>query len=271
MSGSARSLMTAMFSGLRTASTNFTPEYNKSGKNVSAKLVVNAFMNIASRANNGEGRNEAIPFTVWGKLAHICAKSMSPGKEFNCTAMLHVYDGRVFTKGTPGVPGTPVLGTDGQPLMTKKFSFTIAMLTFGEESNKHIMAEIQAGPNVRPAGWNVAGSLEAKQWKEILMARQTIQFNPASPTYGYARVYMPQGAGITAYVPTVAGTAAPIAYAPAAAPVVVGAAVDTAAAVAATFAGVPVVGQPVPVVGQPIVNAAPVAPIVNNGFVVPGV
>ncbi len=269
MSGSARSLHSTFFAGLRTASTNFTPEYNKNGKNVSAKLNINAFMNIASRANNGEGRNEAVPFTVWGKLAHICAKSMSPGKEFNCTAMLHVYDGRVFTKGTPGVPGTPVLGADGQPLMTKKFSFTIGMLTFGEESNKHIMAEIQAGPNVRPAGWNVAGSLEAKQWKEILQMRQAIQFNPASPTYGYARVYMPQGAGISAYIPD-APVAAPIAYAPP----VAGSAVDTAAAVAATFAGAPVVGQPVivqPPVVQPIVNAAPVAPIVNNGFVVPGV
>jgi len=263
MSGSARSLSMSMFSGLRTASTNFTPEYAKNGKNVSAKLTINAFMNVASRANGGEGRNEAVPFTVWGKLAHICAKSMSPGKEFNCTASLHVYDGRVFMPGMPGQPGTPVMKADGQPLTTKKFSYTIQLLTFGEESNKHIANEIQAGPNVRPAGWNIAGSQDNLIWKEILKARQAVQFNAASPTYGYARVYMPQGAGLGAYIPN------QVVGAP-------GAVVDTAAAVAATFAGV----SPAGVVPGAVLPASVVAPgavaqpgalvqPVQPGFVVP--
>ena len=256
MSGSARSLSMSMFSGLRVASTNFTPEYSKNGKNVSAKLTINAFMNIASRANNGEGRSEAVPFTVWGKLAHICAKSMSPGKEFNCIANLHVYDGRVFNKSVNGQPGTQVLAADGTPLTTKKFSYTISMLTFGEESNKHIMNEIQAGPNVRPAGWNVAGSLDAKTWKEILIARQAVQFNPASPTYGYARVYMPQGSGIGAYVPQAQS----------------GPAANTTAAIVQTFAGVSPAGNVATLPVQPtVVQPAPVAPIVSSGFVVPGV
>ena len=133
--------------------------------------------------------------------------------------------------------------------MTKKFSYTIQMLTFGEESNKHIAAEIQA--NVRPANWNVAGHPENAQWKEILKARQATPFNPALPTFGYARVYMPQGVGIGAYIPT---AAAPIAAAPAFVP-----ALDTAAAVAATFA------QPVPTT---IPVAAPIAAPATGGFVV---
>jgi len=255
MSGSARSLQSSHFSGLRVASTNFTPEYSKNGKNVSAKLTVNSFMNIASKANSGDGRNEVVPFTIWGKLAHICAKSMSPGKEWNCAANLHVYDGRVFQKSVNGQPGVPVLGGDGQPITTKKFSYTVGMMTFGEESNKHIMAEIQAGPNVRPADWNVAGSQGNLVWQEILKARQAVQFDPQSPTYGYARVYLPQGAGIAAYIQTVPGAV-----------VAAGPAVDTAAAVAATFAGM----SPAGTVALPGA-VVPGQPAVVNGFVVPGV
>ena len=248
MSGSARSLQMSFFSGLRVASTSFTPEHSKNGKNISAKLVVNAFMNIASKANEGEGRNEAVPFTIWGKLAHICAKSMSPGKEFNCLAQLHVYNGRVFMpSGVAGTPGTQVNDNLGNALMTKKFSYTITMLTFGEESDKHIDTEIQA--NVRPAGWNIKGSPEAAQWKAILQARQAVQFDPQQPTYGYARVYMPTGAGIGAYIQTGPTT---------------GVAPQTAG-VQATFAGV----NPAPV--APAVPVQPaVAPMINSGgFVVP--
>jgi hypothetical protein len=230
----------SFFSGLRVASTSFTPEHSKNGKNISAKLVVNAFMNIASKANEGEGRNEAVPFTIWGKLAHICAKSMSPGKEFNCIAQLHVYKGRVFKpSGIPGTPGTQINDDNGNALTTMKFSYTITMLTFGEESDKHIDTEIQAG--VRPVGWNVKGSQEAAQWKAILQARQAVQFDPSQPTYGYARVYMPTGAGIGAYIQS-----------------------QTNAGVAATFAGV----NPAPVAAP--TTAPATTPVVNNGgFVVP--
>lgn len=250
MSGSARSLQMSFFSGLRVASTSFTPEHSKNGKNISAKLVVNAFMNIASRANDGEGRNEAVPFTIWGKLAHICAKSMSPGKEFNCFAQLHVYNGRVFMPSTvQGQPGQQINDAAGNPVLTKKFSYTITMLTFGEESDKHILNEIQAG--IRPQGWNVKGSQEAAQWKATLQARQAIQFDPNSPTYGYARVYQPQGAGIGAYIQNAQ---------PSVKPTTMGPAVDTTAAVQATFAGV----------NPSTPAAAPAAtPVNNGGFIMP--
>lgn len=235
----------SFFSGLRVASTNYTPAHSKNGKNISAKLVVNAFMNIASKANNGEGRNEAVPFTIWGKLADICAKSMSPGKEFNCIAQLRVYNGRVFMPSTvQGQPGQQINDSTGQPVLTKKFSYTITMLTFGEESNKHIMNEIQAG--VRPADWNVAGSQGQAAWKATLQARQAIVFDPAKPTFGYARVYQPQGAGIGAYIQGAPTNAAPTA-------------VDTTAAVAATFNANPVAPAAAPVV----------APVADGGFVMP--
>lgn len=260
MSGSSRSLHISVFTGLRVASVTFTPEYSKNGKNISAKLVCNSFMNIASSANGGEGRNEAVPFTVWGKLAHICAKSFSPGKEWNCLAHLHVYDGRVFMPGVGNQPGTPILGPDGQPLTTKKFSYTVQMLTFGEESNKHIANEIQM--QLRPPNWNVAGHPEQAQWKAILQSRQATQFDPNLPQYGYARIIMPQGEGIGAYNPALntQAVAQPAPAAAPAAPVVAAPVADTTAAVAATFA-------------TPVATpAAPVAaPAVQNGFMVKGV
>jgi len=262
MSGTSRSLQTSNFSGLRVSRTYFTPEYSKNGANINAKLMISAFCNIASRANNGEGKRFPLQFTTWGKLAHVCAKSMSPGKEFNAfECKIDVYQGRVNKPGAaPGQPWIPALADDGTQLMTERVGFTIGLLTFGDDSNKHIANEIQE--NVRPMGWNVIGSQEEAQWKELLKVRQTIQFNPQLPTYGYARVHLPNGAGIAAYVQQPA-------------PGVVGNAIDPAAAIAATLAGMNPAGvvtpEPVsvPVAVQPI--AQPAAVVAPGGFVVPGV
>lgn len=270
MPGSARSLQISMFAGLRVASTTFTPEYSKNGKNISAKLVCNSFMNIASRANDGAGRNEAIPFTIWGKLAHVCAKSMSEGKEWNCISQLHVYDGRVFMPGVNGQPGTPILDHQGQPITTKKFSFTVSMLTFGEESWKHIQNEMQTminGAPLRPAQWNVPGTQDYANWRAILEARMAIQFDPNLPTYGYARIRMPEGPGIGAYLQNTAQANANVS-----------AAVATPEAVKAAFTGTPsTVAQPITEnVNVPaaavVENAVAAPPVSAQGFVVrPGV
>jgi hypothetical protein len=171
----------------------YYPAHNKNGVNISQRLSINAFMNIASSANNGEGRSDAITLTAWGKLADICARSMSPGKEFNCLAELHVYDGRVFHNQQP------VTLSDGTVLTTKKYSFTIVRLTFGEESNKLIQSEIQAG--IRPVGYAQIGSPDHAKWVETLKARQAVQFDASKPTFGYAKVIIPQGQGISAYNP----------------------------------------------------------------------
>ncbi len=243
MSGSARSLQSCSFGGLRVASTYYTPAYSKNGENINAKLEINAFINQPKKTD------QIIKLTAWGKLADSCAKSMSKGKEFaafNCE--LNVYDKRVFMPSlVAGQPGTPVLKPDGSPLTIKSQSYTIGRLGYGMESEKHIAREIQE--HVRPIGWNVMGSVEAAQWKEILNARKAIMFDPNSPTgtFGYATIRMPQGVGIGAYIPNQTQT---VVAAPLAQP-----------AVAATVAVAPVAGAPV-------VAAPPVA-IGNGGFVVP--
>lgn len=192
MPGSARSLQISQFIGLRVASTTYYPAHSKNGVNISQRLVINAFMNIASRANNGEGRNEVITLTAWGKLADSCAISMSPGKEFHCFAELHTYDGRVF------VNNQPLVDNNGQPITTRKTSFTIVRLLFGMESAKTIAQEIQMG--IRPVDYDKEGTQGYAYWRQVLQARKALQFDATKPTFGYAKVAKIQGPGIGAFV-----------------------------------------------------------------------
>ena len=193
MSGSARSIQMSFFSGLRVASTQYHPAHNKNNVNISQRLVINAFMNIPSRANNGEGRNDVVSFTAWGKLADVCAKSMSPGKEFNCLGELHVYPKRVFDNDQM------LIRADGTPITTKGMSFTIVRLTFGEESNKQIADEIQK--QYRPIDWNTTNSPGYAAWREKLRARSALQYDPSQPVFGFAKVIPATGPGISAYNP----------------------------------------------------------------------
>lgn len=231
------------FSGLRVASSNYFPAHSKNGVNISQRCTINAFMNIASKANNGEGRNDVISFTAWGKLADVCAKSMSPGKEFHCSAKLKTFDARVWYNQQPVTMG------DGTVLTTKKVGFSITELTFGDESAKHIANEIQSG--IRPVDWNAAGAPGYAGWREKLKQRNALVFDPTQPVFGYAKVILPQGPGIGAYA---AQAAAPV-FAPAGTgaaveAAVVNAAANPAAVSAALFtpvqtpAAAPVVGAP---------------------------
>ena len=249
MSGSARSLQSCDFSGLRVASTYYTPAYSKNGANVNSKLEINVFMNLPNKTD------QIIRLTAWGKLADGCAKSMSKGKEFAAMdCQLNVYDKRVFMPSlVQGQPGAPVLKADGSPLTYKAQSYTIGRLGYGMESDKHIAREIQE--NVRPLGWDVKGSVQEAQWKEILNARKAIQFDPNSPTgtFGYATIRMPQGVGIGAYIPNQTQVAQPAGLV--AQPV-------AAALTVAPVAAAPVVAAPAVAVADPVVVA-------SGGFVVP--
>ena len=255
MAGSARSLQNSTFSGLRVASSNYYPAHSKNGVNISQRCTINAFMNIASRANNGEGRNDVVQLTAWGKLADVCAKSMSPGKEFHCSAKLKTFMARVFHNDAP------VVAPDGTVITTRKIGFSITELTFGEESAKHIANEIQSG--IRPPDWNQAGSPGYTTWREKLKLRNALAFDPTQPVFGYAKVFLPQGPGIGAYTPQ--ATAAAPAFTPATGAVeaaVVNAAQNPAAVNNALFQNV----------AAPVTAAAPVftpAPVAQPGFAAP--
>jgi len=265
MPGSARSLQNSFFGGLRVASTTYFPAHSKNGVNVSQRCTINAFMNIASRANNGEGRNDVIQLTAWGKLGDVCAKSMSPGKEFHCGAKLKTYEARVFHNDQP------ITAPDGTLIMVRKVGFSITELIFGEESAKHIANEIQSG--IRPADWNMAGSPGYGAWRETLKRRNTLVFDATLPVFGYAKVILPQGPGIGAYAVQPVGmtAAAPAAAVEAA---VVNAALNPAAVNASLFQPAAAVVAPVAPVAAPgaalFAPVAPVAPVAPQaGFAGP--
>jgi hypothetical protein len=256
MSGSSRSSQITVFTGLRVASTEFTPEHSKNGKNYSAKLAIVAYMNIASRANGGEGRNEKVNLTLWGKRAHSAAKSMSPGKEINSHCGLKVFQKKVFKKSMiEGTPGEQVFNDDGTPIMVDQNSYTISYFTYGEESDTQIAKEIAAtnpdGTKVRPADWKVFGSAGEATWKATIEARKGIQFDPAAKRYGFARIVMPYGE-FNAYNPALENGAKTV---------------STTQAVAQTFTGVN------PAAANPTAAAAakPTPVVEAGGFVVPGV
>jgi len=259
MAGSARSMQTSDFFGLRVASCNYFPAHSKNGVNISARCTINAFLNIASRANNGEGQSTVVPLTAWGKLADVCAKSMSPGKEFHCSAELKGYEARVFHNQQP------VVMPDGTTLTTNKLGFSITKLLFGEESAKHIANEIQSG--VRPADYNLAGSAGFNAWRETLKKRNLLTFDPTQPVFGYAKVILPQGPGIGAYTaqttPAV-GTAFVAPQATAVEAAVVNAAMNPAAVSTALFAPAETTS---PVQTPAFIPGA--APVVNTGFAAP--
>jgi len=147
MAGSARGLQNSFFSGLRVASTTYFPAHSKNGVNVSQRCTINAFLNIASRANNGEGRNDVIQLTAWGKLGDVCAKSMSPGKEFHCGAKLKTYEARVFHNDQP------ITAPDGTLIMVRKVGFSITELM----------------PNTSPMRFNPALDQLIGTWPEVLV------------------------------------------------------------------------------------------------------
>jgi hypothetical protein len=227
----SRSLQFSVFTGLRQASSIYYPAHSKNGVNVSQRLVINAYMNIASKANGGKGRSEVISTTSWGKAADVLALCITPGKEFSVFADLHVYQGRVWYNDQP------LTAPDGTAITTKKYGYTIRQFDLGNDAFKHIMNEIQAG--LRGMNWWMQGTAEYENFRAMLKGRMTIQFDPSIPSFGFAEVRMPEGANVAAYIPNQPTNAAAM---PVAVPMTgntmaaVGAAVNPAA-VAAAFGG----------------------------------
>lgn len=244
---SSKSVVVMTGAGLRVASSTYTPAHSKNGVNISAKLTVYAYQNDGKKNTGNDAKKPPMQFTIWGKLADICAKALSKGKEFHCSAKAAPYRKRVYFKSAvEGQPGAPVLNSDGSPVEVAVVGFTVRDLSFGADAKGLINTEIQE--RIRPMGWDVQGSAEEAQWKATQSARMATQFDPNSPTgqYGFARIYMPKGAGIGAYI----------------------AQGQTAGAAPAVAAALNAVNPAAAPLQAPAPAAAPAA---AGGFVVPGV
>jgi hypothetical protein len=196
----SRSKARADFISLIVVRTVFTGPYCKDGQqNVSEKIEITAYKNEVMR--NGVRREEPpIKLTAWGKLAHVFAKSLSPGKELHAFCRVRSYPKRVYQPSTvPGQPGAPVLKADGTILTVDTVGFEIEDYVFGADSAKHIDKEIADG--IRPPHWNVKGHPEEAMWKERLKARSAAEFNPNASVYGFAKVRNITGSNISAWNP----------------------------------------------------------------------
>lgn len=201
MAGSARGLVSSHFSAVRVGGLDYYPAHSKNGQNISQRLVITTYLNQVS---NGKEKRMRFKLTAWNKLADTLAKCLSKGKEFSAVATPQQFEGRVF------VGDTPLTLNDGTPVMTDKVSWTIREISLGADSEKTISAELAEG--TRPVGWEKEGTQAREMWRQVLRARMNATFDPNSKTFGFARVRLPQGPGIGAYIPNQSATngAAPV-------------------------------------------------------------
>jgi hypothetical protein len=206
---SDRSLIQMFATGLRVASSEYTPAHSKIDggvrKNVSAKLAIVAYHNIPSKANDGKGKSESLNYTFCGALADIAAKTLSQGKEFHCISFPNTYPGTVYVPGPDGKStGVPGQWANGQVIKTKKVSFTVINFTLGQDAAKLIADEIAR--KVRPSDWNTPGTPGHTTWSAMQKERMKVKFQPGFTEFGYAKVKAPTGEGIAAFDPSLAKT-----------------------------------------------------------------
>jgi hypothetical protein len=252
----SRSLQSSQFTGLRQASSIYYPAHSKNGVNVSQRLQINAYMNIASKANNGAGRSEVITLTGWGKLADVLALCITPGKEFHAHADLNVYKGRVWHNDQP------LAAPDGTAILTKKYGYTIRQFDLGVDSFKHICNEIQDG--TRTANWWVQGTQDYENFRAVIKARMKLQYQPGQPKFGFAEVRIPEGTNIAAPIAEAAKAFAPNVVPAAILPTTVVGAAPNPAAVAAAF------GATTSTAVLPASVQAPGAAVQPTGLPIPG-
>jgi len=187
----------------------YYPAHMKNGVPVSARwegtVVANGRDWVDDQGQKHEGRRVYMRLVAWnsknsapGKgLADVMAKHASVGKALSCSVSAESFDKRIF------VNGQPLVGPDGQPITYQATVFRITGdLTFGDDSSKLVAAEIARYNGTmtfdsRPAQWNIPGTPDNEAWKQIIAARSATVFDGTKPTYGYARVIIPQNAQLT--------------------------------------------------------------------------
>jgi len=204
MAGTSRGFIKTIIGGIRVAGDHtknavvYYPAHSKNGVNVNQRCTIRGCVNIPSKMKGGEDKKVYLTFTAWNKLADVCAKSMSPGKEFDVLdAGFNQYEGTVYIRNAAGqnVPVT-IQTPQGQVVVkTTKIGYKIEEIRFGAESEKFIASQN------RPAGWNVTGSPANLAFKEALKQWNDTAYDPAKPLFGFAKVVKVEGPGIGAFDP----------------------------------------------------------------------
>lgn len=240
-------LGSTQFMGARVAGElTHIPAHNKNGKLVNQRTIIPVYLNSnkGTGRDGTPGRSDQYRLVAWGKLADICAKSLSKGKALDCNCTPHSYEGRIYdTQGQMRVDNT------GTPIKVEKVGFTIDKIIFGEEAAKTIAEEIQTGR--RPVNWNVPSHADNTLYKTILENRRN-EVYAGGAKFGFAKVIVPNGPGVV-----LANTPAPIAPVTPVAPATPVADVATLQAMIAQA-----LAAQTPV--APVTPVAQVAEVVNN-------
>ena len=232
----------------------FLPEHtNAAGTLVASmwkgKFLLNRGGYINAAGVEVKGKVESIWVTIWSQkgagakgLAEIFAKTVSVGKAMSFDSLrLNTFMKTLY------IDGQPMAGPDGQVIKYPATGFTLdGNFRYGDDATRQVDSETSNYQGVasftgRPPLWNVQGHADNAAWKAEIAARMGHAFDPAQPTYGYAKVNIP--VGCTVGNPNVQNVPAGVAPTQAAAMVAPPVAPVTAPAVAAPLA-------------QPVVQAA---------------
>jgi hypothetical protein len=184
----------------------YIPGYtNSAGVPVSARWTGNFFLNGAPWTNaqgqQQEGRRDVLSLTAWnGKnsangrgMADLFAKIISPGLEISVDVEPMNYDGIVYYNGQP------VTAPDGTVITTRKIGWRVVpgSLIIGQESAKFSNDQVAAG--IRKPGWNVPGSPDQQEFRQMMAQHHNQVYQPGMNVYGYALVGQPKNAQANAY------------------------------------------------------------------------
>lgn len=189
----AISLAKTFMAGVRVAGApNYIPAHiDATGKTVNARCIITVYENSNKGTNQdgSPGRTDQYTVIAWGKLADVCAVSCSAGKALDIIARPGSYIGTVYNPD-----GSPVLNMQGQPVQTRKTSFTVENIIFGEDSGKTIATEI--ANNLRPVNWQNQQHPDYQLWINCMRQRQATKYQPGMTSFGFARVSPPRNGQI---------------------------------------------------------------------------
>lgn len=241
----------------------YIPEHvDSAGKKSSAQCNFSVYANGKKRKDGSEGRKDTFRLTAWGKLADACARGLHAGMAIDVLGKLQSYKARVWVVDASG-NRVPMQDAAGQPVMQTKVGLTIEDFQFAEENSKFIADEISKGR--RPQFWNVTGHQHFAAYKKALQDKVAAKqmYTPGMTKFGFANVYTPPGATITAGQPVAQ---------PGTLPNQVNAALNPQTIVQNGITYTLINGQWVAAPGLPAANPNVVDPnqALNTGTVVPG-
>jgi len=153
----------------------YYPEYkNQKGEDVNTRLTIPILVNVK---NQGQPSNMLI--TAWGKIADVCAKALSPGREINLVVEPKQYQTQYKQKGQVVLIG-------GQPLNITGYSYTLQKFSLGTESANFIASEIARG--IRGVDWFKPGSADQAALEAHRKQINATVYTPGATSFGYAIV-----------------------------------------------------------------------------------